>query len=645
MLRPETRSRAAVVLLVAGPVAVWLPGGMFPFVLPKLSAVLAGVVLAALAGPRGRLPRGLVLTLAAGALWLVVCAVAGADPGTALVGAAGRYEGVLAVSAYAGALWSGARLLAQGPDGTVSPARPVLEATAAVVALAVVAVALLEAVGLRPVAGAPGERVGSLVGNATDMGVVGAVLALLLVRPARAVVRSPRDGRAWLGASGMVAALVLVVLSASRAALLAVVAGAVVAAAVVVLLRRRRALAVPAAERRADRGTSLVLGGAALIALAGSLALPSTAARLLGTDEAAAASASGRWLIWERALALGTEHPWFGVGPSGYARAVLASTDLRWAREVGFTHPLDSPHSWPLQLLVTGGLPLVLLALAAAALVVRAWWRVAAVSRDPWRTALTSGAVTGVVVALLTHVTTAATVCLALVLLGGLVSEPVAARTVGGARTPRSRFALPSARGVAGPRWSSIAWVVVAGGLGLVVLVGAAAEWSLRTAHDDLARGDAGGYTTACATARALRPWDRTVPAVCAQDAAAAVDAWTQDAGPQDDRLTGQVAAVVAAGADQADLALASDPRDRAALGARAVLRQAGGDLDGALDDLERVLTLTPDDPDTLLRAAVLRANLGDVDGAVAGLEHVLAVRPDDVDALTDLRIIREATG
>ncbi len=674
-------ARWAVVLVAAVAVA-WLPGGMFPFVLPKLAVVLVGVVLAACAPARGALPRGVGALLAAGGGWLVVSALAGESPATGLVGAFGRYEGVLALGSYAGALWVGARLLSDDEHGRTAGAWTTLDRACAAAALLVAAGALLEAGGLRPFAGEADERVGSLLGNATDMGAVAALLALVLVRPALALIppatagrptpgaRGRAPGDAWLAGAGLLAAVCAVVLSGSRAALLALVGGALVAGVAGTWLQRG---ASPSDERRwhasAGRvgwsgrpsGVRAVLVAVCAVGVLGALAVPTTAARLLGGDAAATASVSGRVLIWQRTLELAGDHPWLGVGPSGYAHAILALTDERWARDVGFTHPLDSPHAWPLQVLVVGGVPFALLAAALLVVLARAWWRRAKATADPWRHALATGGVVAVGLALLTHVTGAATLCLALLLVGALTAGPpravpAAARTApapGASPASGSAASLRAARrGVAtaggrdvaatspggrlaGDRVVRWAWGIAAGALAFVALVGARAEWPLRAAHDAAARGDAEAYSTACDSARTLRAWDRAVPSICAQDAAAALDA----------RLGAEPAAesdvpLVAAATEMADRALATDPHDRGALGARAVLRQAADDLDGALADVERVLTLTPDDPAALLRAGALRAWSGDVDGAVADFEHVLRIDPGDERARTNLAIL-----
>ncbi len=60
----------------------------------------------------------------------------------------------------------------------------------------------------------------------------------------------------------------------------------------------------------------------------------------------------------------------------------------------------------------------------------------------------------------------------------------------------------------------------------------------------------------------------------------------------------------------------------------RGVNRMTQGDLDGALEDLDKAVDLAPDDVHGLLRRAEVRARLGGEQSATADLQRVLGLRP-----------------
>lgn len=167
--------RAAVVTLTSS-VLVWIPGGLDRFVFPKLLLAVIGVLLAALCKPSVHLPRSVSITLFSGAVLLSAAAMASGDPFTQIIGRWPRYEGVIALPVYLGAAWSGARLL--GSAGSPDLRDFFLKCTAAV-SIALTLFSVLEASGLPSLGGAT-ARPGALLGNATDQGILGMIIAGIL---------------------------------------------------------------------------------------------------------------------------------------------------------------------------------------------------------------------------------------------------------------------------------------------------------------------------------------------------------------------------------------------------------------------------------------------------------------------------------
>ena len=105
----------------------------------------------------------------------------------------------------------------------------------------------------------------------------------------------------------------------------------------------------------------LLLMGAAVVRTQGMIATPSNDL-----------SAATRWSYWQEAARLWGENPWFGLGPSGFARySVLEPA------------PAD-PKNLFLQVGVQSGLVGLVLAAAFAALVARAAWRIEKHERSNW---------------------------------------------------------------------------------------------------------------------------------------------------------------------------------------------------------------------------------------------------------------------
>jgi hypothetical protein len=463
---------ALALLALGGP--AFLPGALNRFVFPKLVVVGVGVLLAATVPARGRLPGAAVALLALGALLLLVDALAGRSPAAQLIGRPPRYEGVLVLPVYVGAGLAGARLLGAGrARGSTAWFLRVL----AVASIAVAIEAVLEAAGLRPLS-SDISRPGGLLGNASDEG----AWALLVLGPLGAVALRTRG---WLLGAGALAAAVTLVCSGSRGALL----GAIVVGAVVASL-------TPGRRRR-----TLVLAGLVAIVV-GAFALPATRARVVGSNAAAAASVTGRLLLWGETLHLLVDHPLLGVGPSGYLDTIPAYHSRHYERKVGPRSPPDSPHDWLLQAAVAGGLPLLLLALGLAALTAQGALRAA--ERQPTggeRAAIVGmlAALAGYGTALLFDFTSPGTTPLAAVLGGALLAG--AALPEGPARR------VPAARAVA---------IGLAGVLIVVLAAAGMAESPLRAGITDAVAGRFAAADHQFDVARDLRPWDGAVPATAA---------------------------------------------------------------------------------------------------------------------------------
>jgi len=598
------RERIALTLLVLSVVVV-LPGGMYPYYLPKLALAAAAIVAAALAPRTGRLPRSIVLVLAAGSVVLLVAAFVSGNPLPALLGRWPRYEGLVALPVYLGLLWAGARLL--GP-GATSGTRRFFTTGLSLASVAIAALYLLEVAGLRPLGGIVGDRTGSFLGNATDAGLVGAALLVTLVG-------SATTSRRAVEAAGAVAALVTIVLSASRAGLLAAAVALVILAGLVVVRHRGRwlaALAVPT-------GALAVLAATALL-------VPQTASRVTGTSPLATATVENRVLAWGDTMAMLDGRWLLGVGPSGFSDRITAEQGQDWADAVGFDSAIDSPHTIVLQAASAGGVLLV------AALVLLGVFGVLAFSRGLraaaddaayGRQGAAVAAAIGVAVGLLTHFTTISVLALVLVIAGGAVAVPipVPVRLRGAPALPARPGGIAAAR----------TWLV-AGVLSLVVLVPAAfAELPMRAAEAATLDGDAPAFGDAASAVRALRPWDADSVSNLAQLAAAVVNS-SPDAGVRS--TFGSLA-----------VDLGTDARGRLGGAAAPTLATAIGytaanQYDEALPFLDELVEASPYNASLLVRRGTALAFTGHLDEARADFVRALGIDPANGVARDNLQVL-----
>ena len=386
------RGQIGVALIAVSGVVV-VPGLAEPFLLPKAAVAAVGVVLVLSVRRAMGLPRALSAVLAAGFVVLLTAALLADTPVSAVVGRYPRYEGIWVLPVYVGALVAGARMRAWP---TAHRALDQALTAAAVVALLG---ALAQLAGVGSV-----ERIGSVLGNASELGTWAAVVAVFLTPSALRGDRAPIVGAA--------ASLLAVVLSGSRGGLAGLLAGLLV---FVVLVWRQ-----PGTRRAARLALGIVAGVLVLAAL-----IPGMRQRILGGDPVAWATVSGRGWLWQDTMDLIAAHPFLGVGPSGFVDAIGEFHSLGWARDVGPVNPPDSPHNLILQLLSAGGLALLLVGIAGVVV----WLRQARVTRrtDPDLTSAAGPAIVAGVVAMGVHFTSAATVPLLALLAGWVAAIPLTA--------------------------------------------------------------------------------------------------------------------------------------------------------------------------------------------------------------------------
>ncbi|WP_104083567.1 O-antigen ligase family protein [Cryobacterium sp. Y11] len=612
---PPARLRAATValwLLVASSI-FFLPDAFVRWFLPKDALAACAVVLASLAVARGRLPRWFVAAASAALAIALVSVLISAAPGVQLMGRWPRYEGLVTLPVYLGAVWAGARLL--GPAAPADTVRTLVRAIAAA-AIVLGLVSLLEAFGARPIA-TDLARPGSLTGNATDQGVLGALFCAMLILPVLRAFARPRSAavaeRVWLSAA-LLLATATVIVSASRAGLL----GAATVLGILLILEIVRSTGP---QRLRLVGLAALAG---VVLVGGALAVPFTRSRLLGTSPLSTQSLEGRFTFWRDAAAVLVEHP-LGVGVSGFLNAN--------ARNSTSESVLDSPHNWVLQVLLAGGIPLLVVVVGllaiATALGVRSWrhlvvpaatGRVAAASlqADAARRDILAGALAALVgfgVALFTHFTAPSTTIVAALLLGVLVAHAPEGGFRHRLRSRSHRVAATTGRTIFLGVWS----------IWLMVLV--SAEFPLAAGVANAARGEIAAAERAFDAAYAIRPWDADLAGIAAQSFAAAADA----------RVPGAAALAV----DWAE-------RSRAALGdtvsterALAVGQFANGDAPGAATTLAALVELAPNDAAIAVQNAIVLYTNGDSVGANREVLRALKLDPRNDTAVQLQEILR----
>ena len=589
-------------LLCLAPLAV-IPGGENRFVFAKLAFFAAAVAVACVAVPTGRLPGAIAWLLVSGIALTALSAGLGSHPSTAVVGVAPRYEGLPVLCLYAASGWAGARLL--GPDARQDSLRTVVLALT-LTAVAIAFIAALEAAGLRPFSSNI-ARPGSLLGNASDEGALGALIAGTL----GCVAFRRVGGRTQVGAAavGAAAASIIVALSASRAALLGL-------AVVGVLL----AVATPGGRR-------IWLLAVAIAVVVVTLVVPASRGRVTGSAPLATETVHGRMLLWQETLGLIGHHPVIGIGPGGYADAITSEHNLQWQEQVGPANPPDSPHSWVLQVGSVGGIGLVAVAASICVWTGLVGRRlVKSGDAGDTRLALGAGAFAGLVgygVALTFGFTTPGTTPLAAALGGMVLSEPLRSRTAPAAVIDRVR-----ARGH---------WLIAGGAVAMVAVavIGSVAEIQLRQALDAVSSIDISAADAHFKTAADLRPWD---PAIDAGAAHAFVV--LAQSGPPDD----QPAAVREAGYWLAEAGRALAQNEQVQLD-EASLAEIHSKYAVAAALLNTVLSRDRYNPAVLLRLGVVQGEQGRLSQAASTFMEVTRIQPASPDPWVDLATVYELEG
>jgi tetratricopeptide (TPR) repeat protein len=578
-------------VLAVASCAVIVPGGTFRYVLGKLLVMASALLAAAFTDRRGRLPRPTVGMLTVGAAVLLIAALRSAAPLAEVFGRWPRYEGVIALSVYLGAAWLGARLL--GPAATDGDLR-LFHKTCAATSLLMTFFAVLEAFGLRPLGGSVAVRPGSLMGNATEQGIIGLIFLALLVRPGL------RTRHPLLIAGGF-GAVLLVALSGSRGAILGTAVAIVVLAALSAFPApsdARRPSGAPAALqlRRAVLGAL----GLLVVLIAAVLLVPSTRDRLL-----AAATVHGRLLLWGETLELLRHSPVLGVGPSGFVDAIVPFHTATWATDVGMQSPPDSPHIWLLQAWSAGGIGVVLLAVAFGIYLsvrgLRLWQAAAGARRD--LDAAVLALVVGYGIAVSTHFTSAGTTPVVAMCVGALL-----ATDAGGA--PR-RIVAAERRG---QRFLAIGQRAAVSALVVVLALAVCAEWAMSAAFSAYARGDVASADRAFTMASTLRPWDADLPSQATQAFGALASA----------RVPGAAALAV----DWGRRAVARVPDSVQARLAYAVGLQSSGQPAAALSQLDRLHDRSPFEPTVLIQRGVVYQDTGNPVSARSDFEAAAKADP-----------------
>lgn len=565
--------------LTAASALVFLPGGLFRFVWPKLAVLLAAVVVGVVAKARGRLPSRFHIALGVGDGVFGLAVLASPDPVASFFGRWPRYEGLPTLAVYGAALLLGARLL--GGAGTEENLRTRLlwHRLLAGVSVIVCLLGILEAFGLRPLGGGADVRPGATLGNATDEGLFGVLAFGALLGPSFAT-------REWLIRSGCAAAGAVAVVSGSRAALLGLL--------VVVLVAELSG--VRTGRGPSWRSLAWVAGAVSAVVVLAAL-VPVSRERLLSTE-----TVNGRWLLWQESLRLIAGHLWTGVGPSSFVDAIPGYHDAAWGAQVGTGFPPDSPHMWVLQALAAGGVPLLLTAgVLSVAVVALGVARVRQAHSTEHRrfTGSLLAAVVAYGVCLLTAFTSAGTTPLALFMAGALISVPAAR---GGDATAERR---------AGRLLVGIGAAVAL--LGMAVPA-AAAEWPMEAGTEAAAGGRSDEADRQFALAAALRPWDSDTALLAAQ----------AFAGPAAD---GDPAAARMA-MKWAGTALARTPGSAEAGLAMAIGQMNTGDLAGAKQRLDALIARSPVASDLHLHRGIAEFGLGQPASSIEDLRTAAAQDP-----------------
>ncbi|MFJ4264870.1 O-antigen ligase family protein [Paenarthrobacter nicotinovorans] len=512
-----------------------------------------------------------------------------ANPMAAILGRWPRYEGLPVLILYVGLVIVGSRML--GGRATGQNRNFLLNGTSlSIIVLAPIAV--LESLGLRPLGGDGDIRPGATMGNATDLGLVGLVIFLLLLP--QALWTKNR-----LVQCGALSAGLVTVTSGSRACILVMV----VVGLLMVGFRgyrqakgRRPVLAVVVTV------LGFIGGVAALVWL-----MPAVSERLLSPG-----TVSGRLYLWDASLKILLQGNFFGIGGSQFVDVLPLHLSDEFARNVGTEFPADSPHMLPLQLLSAGGI-LLLIAFSAlvCAVIVMAIGRIRTTTSSEQRLFLIGAlaALSGYGLALLTHFTSPGTMALVCVLAGAVLGTDTA-RDETAPASQKKPMSVTFRRSMAG-------LALVGASLGGAAAI---AEVPMKSGTDLSAGGNVPQATKAFEAAKALRPWDMDIDLLAAQ-------AFAKQA------VQGNGPAAVAT-RSWAGSATERNPSSAETLTALAVGQLGTGDLPAARQTLDNLIERSPWTSEPYLLRGLAKASDQDLAGAIADVEHAAALTPKPGRAL-----------
>lgn len=579
---------ACCIWLLAGSILMFQPGGLFRFVWVKVVVLLLVLGVGSLVEKHAEIVPSIRWMTSIGAVAVAISMGLADSPMASFMGRWPRYEGALLLAVYAGVFVLGAKVL--GSSRGEAHRWRTLEKSVIPVALVLFLISALEAAGLRPLGGGEDLRPGALLGNATDQGLIGIMIASLLAIPALL-------GRDRLATVGLIAAVGATILSGSRGAILGLLAALLVIAGSLAITRAvkpaRLVFAVPAAV---------------LVLVAGVLMVPAARDRLFSHS-----TVTGRWLLWQDTIKLLFDRPWTGAGPSGFVDAISSYHTTDWAIQTGSAFPPDSPHTWLLQAATAGGVPLMAVVLCVAVLILRhSWTRIRDAETTVERHYLIGGvaAVVAYGTGLLTAFTSPGTTPLALFVCGGLVATPFALRD---GRKFRGSAPLGRMFGSGGTPWGAAAVI------GLVVAVPAGiAEWPMAAGASAASHGDMSAAQRNFRQAYALRPWDADTALLAAQ----------AFAGPaaNGDPTAGRYAV------DWARLSLATTPDSTESGLALAIGEINTGNLQGGKDVLDGLIVRSTADPQLHIQRAIANFGLGKPGESIADLNTAAFLDPKSAE-------------
>lgn len=358
-------AQLAGVVVLASVVAVD-PGGWYPFVVAKFSAVALAVVVCWCVSARDRC--GVLdhrAFWAFGVLLVVmsVAAVLGRDRFYAWIGTPERHLGVVTWVLFFAAFVSGSRLA-----GQVRLVRFVRWVVVAGIALGVYT--MIERWHQPIETNSDSIRLGGPYGSASFLGA-----ALCLILPVSLAVSVGDESAWWRRAAALSTALCTAALigSGTRAAWLGLFVCAVILLAARFMAHRGGA---PGDLDVIGRGRLSLRGRPRVTATVGAVTIGALLST--GTDTSVTARSSGgasrvdEWALGVRVVA---NHLWTGTGPEGYRTALADGVTASYERTYGRAVLPDRAHNVFIDVAAAGGVVAAILYLVLAVLVATAAWR------------------------------------------------------------------------------------------------------------------------------------------------------------------------------------------------------------------------------------------------------------------------------